>query len=131
MIAYDYPLLGVFWSMLMLFLWIAWFFILFRVIVDIFRSHDLNGWVKALWLIFVIFAPFLGVFVYVIARGHKMTERDLAQAQQQEQAFQSYVRETAGTGGTAEELTKLAALKDQGVLSDAEFEQQKAKLLST
>ena len=75
--------------------------------------------------------PFLGVFVYVIARGHKMTEQDVAQAQQQEQAFQSYVRQTAGTGGTAEELTKLAALKDQGVLSDAEFEQQKAKLLST
>jgi Short C-terminal domain/Phospholipase_D-nuclease N-terminal len=131
LIAYDYPFLGVFWTMLVFFLWIAWFFILFRVIFDIFRSHDLSGWAKALWLIFVIFFPFLGVFVYVIARGHKMTERDVAQAKQQEQAFQDYVRQTAGTGGTADELTKLAALKDQGTISEAEFEQQKAKLLST
>jgi hypothetical protein len=131
LIAYDYPFLGVFWTMLVFFLWIAWFFILFRVIFDIFRSHDLSGWAKALWLIFVIFFPFLGVFVYVIARGHKMTERDVAQAKQQEQAFQDYVRQTAGTGGTADELTKLAALKDQGTITEAEFEQQKAKLLST
>jgi Short C-terminal domain/Phospholipase_D-nuclease N-terminal len=131
LIAYDYPFLGVFWTMLVFFLWIAWFFILFRVIFDIFRSHDLSGWAKALWLIFVIFLPFLGVFVYVIARGHKMTERDVAHAQQQEQAFQDYVRKTAGTGGTADELTKLAALKDQGTISETEFEQQKAKLLST
>ena len=132
MIAYDYPLLGIFWTTLVIFLWIAWFMLLFRVIFDIFRSDDLGGLAKALWLIFVIFLPFLGVLVYVIARGHKITEHDVAHASAQEQAFQSYVRQTAGTtGGTAEELTKLAALKDQGVLSDAEFEQQKAKLLST
>jgi Short C-terminal domain/Phospholipase_D-nuclease N-terminal len=131
LIAYDYPLLGIFWTTLMIFLWIAWFFLLFRVIFDIFRSDDLGGWAKALWLIFVIFLPFLGVLVYVIARGHKITERDMAHAKAQEQAFQSYVRETAGTGGTADELTKLAALKDQGVINEAEFEQQKAKLLST
>ena len=131
MVSYDYPILGVFWTMLVLFLWIAWFFILFRVIVDIFRSHDLSGWGKALWMIFVILVPFLGVFVYVIARGHSMTDRDIADAQARDAAFKSYVQETAGTsGGTADELSKLADLKAQGVLTDAEFEQQKAKLLA-
>ena len=77
MFAYDYPLLGVFWSMFVFFLWIAWIVILFRVIFDIFRSHDLGGFAKALWVIFVILVPFLGVFVYLIARGHSMADRDL------------------------------------------------------
>ena len=104
---------------------------LFRVIVDIFRSHDMGGWGKALWAIFVVVVPFLGVFVYLIARGHSMADRDVEQAQAQEAAFRSYVQDAAATGGggTADELTKLADLKAQGVLTDAEFEQQKAKLL--
>jgi predicted PurR-regulated permease PerM len=131
LIAYDYPILGIFWTTLVIFLWIAFFMILFRVIFDIFRDHTLGGFAKVLWLLFVIFAPFLGVFVYLIARGRSMSERDLAKAQRQEQQFQDYVRQTASTGGAADELTKLAALKDQGVISDAEFEQQKAKLLAT
>ena len=76
MLAYDYPLLGLFWTMLWVFLWVAWLFILFRVIVDIFRSHDMGGWGKALWVLFVVVVPFLGVFVYLIARGRQMTERD-------------------------------------------------------
>ena len=130
MLAYDYPVLGVFWSILVIFLWILWFFLLFRVITDVFRSSDLGGWAKAAWLIFVLLVPFLGVFVYVIARGDDMGRRDVAEAQAQDQAFQSYVRSAAGTGGPADELTKLAALRDQGVISDAEFEQQKAKLLT-
>ena len=131
MLGYDYPFLGLFWTMLVFFLWIAWFFLLFRVIFDIFRSHDLSGWGKALWAIFVIVLPFLGVFVYVIARGDSMTDRDVADAQAQDAAFKSYVQEAAGSGGgTAEELSKLAGLKAQGVLTDAEFEQQKAKLLA-
>ena len=130
LIAYDYPILGIFWTTLVIFLWIAFFMLLFKVIFDIFRDDSLGGWGKALWLIFVIFLPFLGVLVYVIARGQSMGERDIAQAQRQEQQFQDYVRQTAGTGGAADELTKLAALKDQGVISDAEFEQQKAKLLA-
>ena len=131
MLGYDYPFLGVFWSMLVFFLWIAWFFLLFRVIFDIFRSHDLGGWGKALWLIFVILAPFLGVFVYVIARGDSMTDRDVADAQAQEAEFKSYVQEAASSGGgTADELSKLADLKAQRVITDAEFEQQKAKLLA-
>lgn len=130
MLAYDYPVLGVFWSMLVFFLWIMWFFLLFRVIVDIFRSDDLGGWAKAAWLIFVLLVPFLGVFVYVIARGDEMGRRDVAQAQARDQAFQSYVRETAGTGGSVDQLAKLADLRDRGVINDAEFEQQKAKVLS-
>ncbi|MET0714054.1 MAG: SHOCT domain-containing protein [Mycetocola sp.] len=121
-----------FWTFLWFFLWIAWIVVLFRVIFDIFRSKDMGGWGKALWVIFVIFLPFLGVLVYLIARGHSMSERDLADAQAQEQAFQAYVRSAAATsgGGSADELTKLAGLRDQGVITDAEFQQQKAKLLA-
>jgi hypothetical protein len=131
-IAYDYPILGLFWTMLWLFLWIAWIVLLFRIFADIFRSKDLGGWGKALWSIFVILVPFLGVFVYVIARGRSMNERDIEQARAQEAAFQAYVKDAAGTGGggTAEELAKLADLKDRGVITDAEFAQQKAKLLA-
>ena len=131
-LAYDYPLLGMFWTFLWFFLWIAWIVVLFRVIADIFRSRDMGGFAKALWVIFVIILPFLGILVYLIARGHAMTERDLQQAQAQEQAFQSYVRQAAGSGGggSADELTKLADLRDKGVISDAEFQAQKAKLLA-
>lgn len=131
MIAYDYPILGVFWTLFMWFIWIAWFVLLFRVIADIFRSGDLGGWGKALWAMFVILAPFLGVFVYVIARGHSMQDRDIQRAQQNEAAFQSYVRDAAGGGGTASELAKLAQLRDSGVLSAEEFDREKAKLLAS
>ena len=131
MLAYDYPLLGVFWTMLWLFLWVAWIVLLFRVIIDIFRSHDMGGWGKALWAIFVILVPFLGVFVYLIARGHKMTERDLDDAQPRTPPSGRTSRTPpARGGGTAEELAKLADLRAQGVITDAEFEQQKAKLLA-
>jgi hypothetical protein len=134
MLAYDYPLMGLFWTMLWFFLWFAWLMLLFRVFADIFRSKDMGGWSKGLWSIFVILVPFLGVLVYVIARGHKMAERDMADAAQSEAAFRSYVQEAAGSsgagGGTADELAKLAELKASGVLTDEEFAQQKAKLLS-
>jgi hypothetical protein len=130
LLAYDYPLLGIFWTMLWFFLWFAWIVILIRVFADIFRSHDLGGFAKALWAIFVILVPFLGVFIYLIARGHHMAERDIADAQSREQAFQSYVKDVAGGTSTADELSKLADLKAKGVLSDAEFEQQKAKILA-
>jgi len=130
-LSYDYPILGLFWTMLWLFLWIAWIVILFRVIADIFRSSDMGGWGKGLWMIFVILVPFLGVFIYVIARGHSMADRDLERATAQQAAFRSYVQDAAGSGGgAAEELSKLANLKAQGVITDAEFEQQKAKLLA-
>jgi putative oligomerization/nucleic acid binding protein/phospholipase D-like protein len=131
MLSYDYPILGVFWTMLWFFLWIAWIILLFRVFADIFRSRDMGGWGKALWSIFVLVVPFLGVFVYLIARGHSMADRDVAEAQAQQAAFESYVQDVAGTGaGTADELAKLADLKAQGVITDAEFAQQKSKLLA-
>ena len=129
MLAYDYPLLGIFWTTFWIFLWILWFMLLIRVFADVFRSHDLGGFAKALWLIFVIILPFFGVFIYLIVRGRQMGQRDLESAQAQQQAFDSYVRQTAGTGGTADELVKLADLRDRGVITQAEFDQQKAKAL--
>ena len=129
MIAYDYPLLGLFWSMMIFFLWFAWLILLFRVFADIFRSQDMGGWAKGLWSIFVILLPFLGVFIYLIVNGRAMEERAAADAQQQQAAFATYVRQTAGTTGPADELAKLAALRDNGTLTDAEFAAQKAKLL--
>src|SRR5580698_7095355 len=133
MLAYDYPLGGVFLSMLYFFLFFIWIWILITVFMDIFRSPDLGGWSKALWSIFVIILPFLGVFIYLIARGGKMQERKLNDAAQQKQAFDSYVREAAGSSGgdVTSQLTQLADLKAQGVLTDSEFEAQKAKILAT
>lgn len=125
------PLLDAFLTMMWFFLWVLWFFLLFRIIMDIFRSKDMNGWGKAGWLAFVIILPFLGVFVYLIARGHKMTERDVAQAQEQDRAFRAYVQEAAHETGTADELTKLADLRDRGVISEADFQQGKDKILKT
>jgi hypothetical protein len=130
MFAYDYPLLGAFWSIFWFVLWIAWLMLLFRTIADIFRSDDLGGWSKALWTIFVVLAPFLGVFVYLIARGGSMTQRDIAQAQAREQMYRSYVQESASSVRSADELTKLAELRDRGVISEAEFAQLKAKVLA-
>jgi hypothetical protein len=131
LIAYTYPLADLFGTMLGFFLLIIWFWLLIIVFSDIFRSHDLGGGAKALWVIFVIILPFLGIFVYLIARGGKMHERAADQAAQQQQAFDAYVKETAGTEtDTTEQLTKLAGLKQQGIITDAEFESQKAKILA-
>jgi hypothetical protein len=128
----GYPVLDAFLTMLYFFLFFIWIWLLIMVFMDIFRSHDMGGGAKALWVIFVIILPFLGVFVYLIARGGKMQERRMQEAQQQQQAFDQYVRQTAGSGSddTASQLTKLADLKSQGVITDAEFEAQKAKLLT-
>lgn len=130
MLAYDYPILGLFWTTFIFFLWFAWIMLLFRVLADIFRS-DIGGFGKAFWCLFVIIVPFLGVFVYVLAHGDAMTRRNIADAQANEQAFQSYVRDAAGSGGVANELSQLADLRSQGALTDAEFEAQKAKLLAS
>ncbi len=129
---YNYPILDFFLTMLYFFLFFIWIWLLFTVFIDIFRSHDLGGMAKALWAIFVIIVPFLGVFVYLIARGGKMHERQAQQAAQQQKAFDQYVRQAAATPGedTASQLSKLADLKNQGVLTDAEFEAQKAKILA-
>lgn len=129
MLAYDYPILGVFWSMFIFFLFFAWIVVLFRVFADIFRS-DMRGLAKGIWSIFVILVPFLGVLIYLIVHGDGMTKRDVADAKRNQAAFQAYVRDAAGTGGVASELAQLSDLRDSGALTDAEFEAQKAKLLA-
>ena len=129
MLGSSYPLLNAFWTILYVFVFILWLFILFHVIWDIFRSHDLGGWGKAGWLLFIIVLPLLGVLVYLIARGGSMHERDVRVAQAQDQELRSYIRGVAGHTSTADELAKLADLKQKGVISDAEFDQAKAKLL--
>jgi hypothetical protein len=129
-LAYDYPLLSVFWSMLWFFLWIMWFVLLFRVVVDIFRDDDMSGWAKAGWLVFTILLPFLGVFVYVIARGKHMGRREVAQARSQQQAFDSYIRETAkGGSSSVDELAKLSEIRAKGDITDAEFARAKELVL--
>jgi type VI protein secretion system component VasK len=132
MLAYDYPILDIFLTMLWFFLFFVWIWLLVMVFFDIFRSHDMNGWIKALWVIFIVLLPFLGVLVYLIVRGGSMQERRARDAAQQKAAFDDYVRQTAGTSGedTATQIAKLSDLKSQGVLTEAEFEAQKAKLLA-
>jgi hypothetical protein len=130
MLAYDYPLLGIFWTMLWFFLFFIWIWILITVFADIFRSHDIGGFAKALWVIFIIVLPFLGVLIYLIARGKSMQDRAIQRASSQEQEFRGYVQEVAGGSGAADQLTKLADLKERGVLTDAEFDTEKAKILS-
>ncbi len=136
----NYPLLDTFLTMLWFFLWILWFIILFRVIADIFRDDNLSGWGKAGWLIFVIILPFLGVFVYLIARGPGMGEREARRAQRSEQEFRSYIRDAAsepssvGNGGGASgasELEKLAGLRNHGDITEEEYQQAKAKVLAS
>jgi len=130
--SYQYPILDFFLTMLYFFLFVIWIWLLIAVFVDIFRSHDLGGGAKALWAIFIIILPFLGVFVYLIARGGKMHERAAREASQQQKAFDEYVKQTAGSGtSAADQLAKLADLKSKGALTDAEFEAQKAKILAS
>lgn len=132
----DYPLLDVFLTMLWFFLWIMWIMLLFRVIVDIFRDDTHSGLGKAGWTLTVCVLPFLGVFVYLIARGRGMGERELRQAQDRERAFRAYVQEAAAEpapktpGAKADELGKLAALHDKGAITDAEYERAKSKVLT-
>ena len=132
MVAAEFGTGQVFWSFLWFFLFFIWIWLLIVVFGDIFRSQDLGGWAKAIWCIFIILVPYLGVFVYLIARGGKMHEHAMAAAQAQDQAMRQYVRDAAGTGGsTADELARLADPREKGVISDAEFEQLKAKALSS
>jgi|HubBroStandDraft_6_1064221.scaffolds.fasta_scaffold746654_2 hypothetical protein len=135
MLATNYPILDAFLTMLYFFLFIIWIWLLITVFIDIFRSRDIGGGAKALWCIFVIVLPFLGVFVYLVARGGKMQERAAADAAQRQKAFDSYVKQTAGApaggDGVADQLSKLADLKAKGVITDAEFEAQKSKVLAS
>jgi ABC-type multidrug transport system fused ATPase/permease subunit len=131
MLAYTYPLLSIFWTMLEFFLFFLWIWLLIVIFSDIFRSHDLGGFAKAMWVLFVIIIPYIGVLVYLIARGGSMHERAEQQAARQQKAFDEYVKQAAGSSGdSADELSKLADLKAKGVITDAEFEAQKAKILA-
>ncbi len=128
--SYSYPVLGVFWTILMIFLWVVWFWILITILIDIFRSHDLSGWAKALWFVFILFLPLIGVLAYLIARGGKMHERGVRQAQRQEEQLRSDVQEAAGSQSTVDQLAKLADLRDRGVITAEEFDREKAKILA-
>src|SRR3954462_1656633 len=121
----------VLWSFIWFFLFFIWIYLLITVFADIFRSHDMGGLAKTLWVLFVIVVPFLGVFVYFIARGHKMSEHAVADAQAQDAATRQYIQQVTGSGtSSADELAKLHELNVKGAISDAEYEQAKAKVLA-
>jgi len=129
----SYPVLNIFWTMIEFFLWVLWIWVLIWIFIDIFRSHDLSGWAKALWFLFVLFIPLIGVVVYLIARGDSMHERAVSQARQQDAEFRSYVQQAASDSpaSSADQLAKLADLRDRGVINAEEFEREKAKVLAT
>ena len=129
-VASDYPFLDVFWTMIIFVLWIVWFLILFRVIADLFRRHDISGWVKVLWMIIVILLPFLGVFIYLITQGSHMAERDMRQAKAAQGEFDDYVKSVASSGSPAAEIERAQGLLSSGAISQAEFDQIKAKALA-
>jgi hypothetical protein len=128
--SYSYPLLGAFWTILEIFLWVIWIWVLIWIFIDIFRSRDLSGWAKALWFIFVLFIPLIGVLVYLIVRGDSMHERAAQEARQEDREVRRYIQDAAGTPNTADQLTKLADLRDRGVITAEEFEREKAKVLA-
>jgi hypothetical protein len=125
----SYPLLNVFWTMFEFFVWIIWIWLLVMVFFDIFRSHDLSGLAKALWVLFVVVIPLIGVLVYLIVRGTGMHERAEQRAARQDQAFRSYVQQSAAPS-SADQLAKLADLRDRGVITPEEFASEKAKVLA-
>jgi hypothetical protein len=129
-IAADYPFLDLMWTMAILFLWILWFWLLFSVFADIFRRHDLSGWGKTAWILFVILLPFLGVFVYLITQNVGMTERNLQRSRAERDRFDDYVRETAGSGGAAAEIDSAKRLLDSGAITQDEFEALKRRALA-
>ncbi|MFJ8662101.1 SHOCT domain-containing protein [Streptomyces sp. NPDC093795] len=131
-LAYDFPLLSMFWTMFWFFLWILWFVLLFRIVSDIFRD-DMSGWAKAGWLTFVVLLPFLGVLVYVIVRGKDMGRREIAQARAQQSEFDAYIRKTAsgdGRSSSVDELARLSELRSRGDITDEEFRKAKAQILT-
>jgi len=128
----GYPVLNVFWTIFEIFAFVVWFWLLFVVLTDVFRSSDLSGWGKAGWTIFVIFLPVIGILTYLIIRGRSMHERSAQQARQQDEAFRSYVQEAAGSSpSSADQLAKLADLRQRGAITSEEFEQEKSKVLNS
>jgi hypothetical protein len=131
MLAASYPFLDVIWTMFIFFLWIIWFWLLFTVFIDIFRRHDISGGKKALWLIFTIILPYLGVFIYLITQNEGITQRNVDRAQTSKAQFDDYVRTTAGSGGPAAEIERAKGLLDSGAITQAEFDSIKQKALAT
>jgi putative oligomerization/nucleic acid binding protein/phospholipase D-like protein len=131
--AADYPFLDIFWTMLVFFMWVIWFWILITVMIDIFRRHDASGWIKALWVVFVVFLPYLGVLIYLIAQGKGMAERRANEIRASQAAFDERVRSVAGTSGdanAADQIHKAKQLLDSGAIDQAEFDQLKRKALA-
>ena len=128
----SYPLLNVFWTIFEIFLWVIWIWVLVAVFIDIFRSSDLSGLAKAVWFLFVLLIPLIGVLVYLIVRGGSMHDRAARQAQQQDQAYRSYVQQAAADSpdATADQIAKLADLRDRGVITSEDFERGKTKILA-
>jgi hypothetical protein len=129
-IAADYPFLDVFWTMILFFLWVAWIWTLIGVVGDVFRRHDISGWGKAAWTLFLIAVPFLGVLIYLIAHGQGMAERRLEEANAARAQMDEYVKSVADGGGAASEIDKAKRLLDSGAITQAEFEDLKRKALA-
>ncbi len=130
LIAADYPFLDVLWTMIIFFCWVAWIWTLIICFSDLFSRHDRSGWYKAIWMIFLILMPFLGVLIYLIANGQGMGERHVARAQAQQAQFNDYVQSVATSGGSAGEIAKAKELLDSGAITQAEFDSLKAKALA-
>jgi hypothetical protein len=130
LIAADYPFIDVFWTMLVFFGWVIWIWILITVLVDLFRRHDISGWGKAAWTLFVIILPFLGVLIYLIAQGKHMAERRAEEVQASQAAFDGYVRDVAASTGPADQIARAKDLLDKGTIDQTEFEQLKRKALA-
>jgi hypothetical protein len=130
LLAADYPFLGVLWSMLVFFLWVSWFVLLFHVIGDVFRRRDASGGKKTLWLIFLVFVPFLGVFAYLIANSDDMARRNIERAEAARSEMDDYVRSVAASSGATGEIERAKGLLDSGAITQAEFDAIKAKALS-
>jgi Short C-terminal domain/Phospholipase_D-nuclease N-terminal len=129
--AADYPFLDILWTMLIFFAWVIWFWILIRVLVDVFRRHDLSGWGKAGWTAFMIVLPFLGVLIYLIAHGKEMGQRDIEQAQAAQAQFDQHIKSVAAEdGGAASQIAEAKRLLDSGTITQAEYDTLKAKALS-
>lgn len=126
--AADYPFLDIFWTMLIFFMWVIWVWILVTVLMDLFRRHDIGGWAKAAWTLFVIVLPYLGVFIYLITQGGRMAERQSAELQANRAQFDDYVRDVASTG-PSDQIAKGKELLDSGAIDQAEFELLKRKAL--
>ena len=128
--AADYPLLDVFWTTLMFFLWVIWFWLLITVFTDIFRRHELSGWAKTLWIVFVIVLPYLGVFIYLITQGDNMARRKSEQIRASSEAIDDRIRTVSGAGSPADQIAKAKELLDAGTIDQAEFDQIKRQALA-